>query len=196
MKTEIEVKFVKIAIDEIREKLTGVGAQLEHPMRLMRRQVFYLVDRDKDAYLRVRDEGNKVTITYKQFDAIAIDGAKEVEVEVSDFQDAIAIVRHSGLEPKSYQETRRETWKLNGVEVVIDEWPWLEPFIEIEGESEAEVRQAAATLGLSWDDAVFGAATEAYRQSYSNLAKDFIMDDLPEIRFDLPLPTRLKGGVV
>ena len=49
MKTEIEVKFVDVDIPEMQQRLEGVGAHCEQPMRLMRRQVFYLVDRNKDA---------------------------------------------------------------------------------------------------------------------------------------------------
>ena len=192
MKTEIEVKFCGVVIDDVRGRLQEVGAACEQPLRLMRRQVFYLTDRTKDAYLRVRDEGDKITMTYKQFDEIGLHGAKEIEVVVSDFADVVAIVEQSGLIPKSYQETKRETWKLDDVEVVIDIWPWLEPFIEIEGPSETAVRAAAAKLGFDWSDAVFGAATQAYRQQYRELPDDFIMDDLPEIRFEAPLPERLK----
>ena len=193
MKTEIEVKFVDVNITEIQRRLKQAGAHCEHPMRLMRRQVFYLVDRNKDAYVRVRDEGDKATMTYKQFDEIGLHGAKEVEVVVSSFEDARSILQNSGLVPKSYQETRRETWHLNGAEVVIDEWPWLRPFIEIEAKSEQIVRDTASALGFDWSEAVFGAATEAYRQQYTDLPPDFIMDDVPEIKFDAPLPERLRG---
>ena len=193
MKTEIEVKFVDVDISEMQQRLKQAGAHCEQPMRLMRRQVFYLIDRNKDAYVRVRDEGDKATMTYKQFDEIGLHGAKEVEVVVSSFEDARSILQNSGLVPKSYQETRRETWKLGEAEVVIDEWPWLRPFIEIEGENEQTVRDAAAALGFDWNDAVFGGATEAYRQQYTELSPDFIMDDVPEIKFDAPLPRRLKG---
>lgn len=193
MKTEIEVKFCQVDIDDVRARLEAAGAHLEQPMRLMRRQVFYLVDRTRDAYVRVRDEGDKVTMTYKQFDDISLHGAKEVEVTISNFEDGKTILERSGLVPKSYQETRRETWRLDDAEVVIDEWPWLKPFIEIEGPSEASVRAAAHKLGFDWNDAVFGAATEAYRQQYTDLPDGFIMDDVPEIRFDAEVPARLRG---
>lgn len=195
MKTEIEVKFCQVDVDDVRSRLGEAGATLVQPMRLMRRQVFYLVDRTKDAYLRVRDEGDKVTMTYKEFDgANGLHSAQEIEVIVSSFEDAIAIQKQAGLEPKSYQETRRETWHMaDGTEVVIDEWPWLKPFIEIEGASEDAVRTAAAALKFDWPQAVFGAVTAAYRQQYSHLVKGFIMSDVAEIKFDLPLPERLRG---
>ena len=52
---------------------------------------------DKDAFLRVRDEGDKVTLTYKQFDSLSVDGAKEIEVEVSDYDKTVAILAQAGL---------------------------------------------------------------------------------------------------
>lgn len=194
MQTEIEVKFLDVEIEDVRARLKGAQAKLIQPMRMMRRQVFYLVDRNRDAYVRVRDEGDKTTMTYKQFDDLGLHGAKEVEVVVSSFADARSILQNSGLEPKSYQETRRETWQIGDAEVVIDEWPWLRPFVEIEGQSEQAVRDAAAQLGFNWSNAVFGAVTQAYRQQYAYLPPDFIMDDVPEIKFDAPLPERLKRG--
>ena len=192
MQTEIEVKFLDIDIEDIRKKLEKVGAICEQPRRLMRRQVFYPADHNKDSYIRVRDEGDKVTMTYKIFEEMSLHGAKEVEVVVSSFEDAIDILTRSGLDRKSYQETRRETWHIGTTEVVIDEWPWLQPFIEIEGKTEADVRDVASKLQFDWADAVFGSSTEAYRVQYKDLPADFIMDDVAEIRFDLPLPDRLK----
>ena len=132
-------------------------------------------------------------MTYKRFDAIGLHGAKEVETTVGDYQNTIDVLRETGLRPKSAQETKREMWNLGDVEVVIDIWPWLEPFIEIEGPSESAVREAADKLGFDWSAAVFGGATEAYRGSYAKLKKGMVMDDIAEIRFDLPVPDRLRG---
>lgn len=193
MQTEIEVKFLDVDIEAMRGKLESIGATCEQLMRLMRRQVFYLVDRSKDAYLRVRDEGDKTTMTYKQFsEEGGLHGAKEIEVVVSNFENTVEMISQAGLEKKSYQETRRETWKFGTTEVVIDEWPWLASFIEIEGKSEADVRDVAAKLGFDWDgEAVFGAVTQAYRVQYK-IPDGFIMDNIPDIRFDAPLPEQLK----
>lgn len=193
MKTEIEVKFCQIDIKDIRGRLEQAGAVCEQPMRLMRRTVFHTVGRDPAAYLRVRDEGDKITMTYKRFEGTGIHDAKEVETLVEDYDATIEVLKQTGLTPKSVQETRRETWKLGGVEVVIDEWPWLEPFIEVEGESEDAVRQAAEQLGFDWSEAVVGPVTVAYRLSYPDLPPDTVMDDVPDIRFEATPPERLYG---
>lgn len=180
----------------MRQRLVTAGAVLEHPMRAMRRHVFYTVDNNPDAFIRVRAEGDKNTMTYKRFETTGLYGAKEVETAVDDYQAAITALTEVGLRTKSVQETRRETWTLHDVEVVIDEWPWLEPFIEIEGSSESGVRDVATALKLDWNDAVFGAVTAAYRVSYPHLSKDTTMNDVPEIRFDADLPDRLKDEAV
>jgi adenylate cyclase class 2 len=196
MNTEIEVKFLNIEFDDIRTRLQAIGAQCEQPMRLMRRAIFATpgMDEQRNAFIRVRDEGHRTTVTYKQFDEISLTGAKEIEVQVSDFESMLAILAKTDMRQRAYQESRRETWQIGDVEVVLDEWPWLTPFIEIEGASEERVREVAGQLGFAWEDAVFGAVTQAYEVQYPNTrAADIIMT--PEIKFELPLPDILKEEV-
>jgi adenylate cyclase class 2 len=193
MKTEIEVKFLDIDHDDIRGKLAAIGASLEIPMRLMRRvTIDTSAMKQKGAYVRVRDEGNKVTMTYKQFDKLSVDGAKEIEIEVSHFQDTIDLLAATGLIQGSYQETKRETWKLGSTEIVLDEWPWLKPYIEIEGESEETLRDVAAQLGLDWETAAFGDVMVAYRAEYPHLTEDQTVGNVAEARFGDELPELLK----
>ena len=197
MKTEIEVKFVDVDLDDMRSRLTELGAVCEQPMRLMRRVA---IDSDfmrtgKDSFLRVRDEGDKVTMTYKQFDELSLHGAKEIEVTVSSFDDTVAILANAGLPSHTYQETKRETWKLGGVEIMLDEWPWLNPYIEIEADSEDAVRATASDLSFDWDDAVFGDVMAAYRVQYPHLTEKDTVANIAEVKFELPLPQLLGGRV-
>lgn len=196
MKTEIEVKFAGIDIAEIRQALKAAGAQLEQPMRLMKRALIEEPHHEAEhAFIRIRDEGDKITLTFKRRDdpsASTIDSVKELEVEVSDFDKTVTIFSEAGWKYKTFQESKRETWKLDGTEVVIDEWPWLEPYIEIEGESEADVRAAAKKLGLSWDDVLFGHIDALYEMQYEFQGGVRGVIDLPEVRFDDPLPKVFK----
>lgn len=194
MKTEYEAKFLHINIDEMRSRLAECGAVLDTPMRLMRRVTIDSPEMvEKDAFLRVRDEGNRVTITYKQFDSLSVDGAKEHEVTVSDFEEAIALLAAAGLPHGSFQESKRETWRLDGAEIVIDEWPWLEPYIEIEAASESEVRELASRLGFVWEEAVFGDVMAAYRKQYPHLSENDTVGNIAEVKFGNPLPDLFKA---
>lgn len=195
MKSEIEVKFLDVNFDDIRTKLTELGAVCEQPVRLMRRFIVETPDMHaKDAFLRVRDEGSKVTMTYKQFDKLSVDGAKEIELKIDDFDAGVSLAKTlcPVTNRESYQESKRETWKLVGCEIVLDEWPWIKPYIEIEGESESQLREVAEKLGLSWSEAVFGDVMVAYRAEYLHLKDTDTVGNLTEVRFDDPLPELLK----
>lgn len=194
MKTEYEAKFLDIDIEDVRDRLRQVGAKLEKPMRLMRRVTIENEDLvAKSAFVRVRDEGDRVTMTYKQFDGMSVDGAKEYEVIVSSFDDAAALLAAAGLPYQSFQESKRETWVWGDVEIVIDEWPWLKPYIEIESSGEKQVKDFAEKLGYSWDDAVFGDVMVAYRAEYPHLSPTDTVGRVAEVRFDGPLPDLLRN---
>lgn len=196
MQTEIEAKFLNVDHDEIREKLRELGGVCEQPMRLMRRVVFHSNDMEaKRAFVRVRDEGHRVTMTYKQFDADTIDGAKEYEIEVSDFNAAIAILDAAGIAHDTFQESRRENWRLGDIEVMLDEWPWLAPYVEIEGPSEDRVKGVAERLGFAWKDAVFGGVANAYASQYPHIGETGVQEinrNWPVIKFDDPAPNLLE----
>ena len=195
MKTEIEVKFINITIDAIQQRLLAAGAVCEQPMRLMRRALMETPDMAaKDAFLRLRDEGNKVTLTYKQHLKTGIEAANEIETTVDDFDTTKALLEASGMIFHTYQESRRETWKLRDVEVVIDVWPWMPPYIEIEGDNEASIREAAATLGFSWDEAVFGGVDVVYRMVYPAMSVRGVID-IPLVRFDDPVPQEFGAAL-
>lgn len=165
----------------------------------MRRAVFHNAELiDKDAYVRVRDEGDKITLTYKQFDdAGSINGVQEAETTVGDFETAITIFGKTGLSNDTYQETRREVWHVGDVEIMLDEWPWLNPFIEIEGPSEQAVRAVSEQLGYSWEDMVVGGVASVYVRQYPAMGDDapeIINRLLGSIRFEDPLPELVEYG--
>jgi adenylate cyclase, class 2 len=192
METEIEVKFTNIDVEQIRGALKAANAVCVTPMRLMKRALIEEPHHAREhSFIRVRDEGNKVTLTFKRRadqSAVTIDSVKELEVDVSDFDKTVEIFNQAGWKYKTFQESRRETWELDGAEVVIDEWPWLKPYIEIEGESEAAIKAVAKKLGLDWDKVIIGHIDVLYRLQYE--FKDGVRGviDLPEVRFDDPLP--------
>lgn len=193
MKTEVEVKFTGVHHDSVRNKLSEVNAVLIHPMRLMKRVTIDNPSmKSKDAFLRVRDQGDKITITYKQFDELSVSGAKEIEIVVNNFEYAVALLAAAGLEHGSFQESKRETWKLGDVTIELDEWPWLNPYIEIEGPDEKSVREIADKLGFDWGKAVFGDVMAAYRVQYPHLGPKDTIGNLPEVRFGAELPKFLR----
>ena len=195
METEIEAKFLNVNHDEIREKLHALGATLEQPMRLMRRSILDYEDRtlqDKhDAWVRVRDEGNKVTLTFKKSDDKTLGGAKEIEVIVDSFDKTRDIFLAVGLTEHSYQENKREAWEFDGAEIVLDEWPWLNSYIEIEASDDQTVKRVAAKLGFDWASAMFGSVTVAYYDQYKKQKGDEHFSTIKRVTFDEKRPNWL-----
>jgi adenylate cyclase class 2 len=192
LKQEIEAKFLSVDIESVRQKLKDVGAECSHPMRLMRRAIIDYPDNrlqhKKDSYIRIRDEGDKTTLTYKQFTSLEIGGALEIETIVTDFEATIQIFNSIGLITKSFQESKRETWVLDGTEIVIDQWPWLNPYIEIEADDESSIKLVAQKLNFAWENAVFGDVMVAYRAQYPALADNYGIGNVPQVRFNDKVP--------
>lgn len=192
MQAEIEAKFLDVNIEDIRAKLEEAGAVCEQPMREMRRVLIeephHLAER---SFLRVRDEGDKVTLAFKRKTVKrgedSLSSTHELETVVGDFDTTVQILAEAGWPYVSYQESRRETWRLSDVEVVIDEWPWINPYVEIEGPNEAAVRSAAALLGFGWDQAEFGSVNAIYRRDFPNM-KIRGVTETREVRFGDPVP--------
>lgn len=200
MQTEIEVKFLNVNHDEIREKLKLMGAKVKYPMRLMRRAMFDYPDRrfqksNNFQRLRVRDEGDKVTITYKESQPDS-SYDKEVETTVGSFENTRELLESIGLSVHSIQESKRETWHLGNVEIVLDEWPWIHPYIEIEGADEKSVKDIAEKLGFSWENAKHGTVDTIYRLQYLGMKEGESIGDITEVKFDSPLPKYLQQRLV
>ena len=189
MDNEIEAQFLNINKDEIREKLKTINATLAKPEVLMKRTVFYT---GKHSFARVRDEGDKIVMTYKNVeDDNSILGTKEVNITVDNYDNAILFLRGCGLQIKARQETLREIWKIEDVEICIDTWPWLPAFIEIEGPSEESVWNTAGKLGFSKEQAKFGSVDTTY-QHYYGIDPEVINLHTPEITFNTEPPKWVK----
>lgn len=185
MQNEIEAQFLDINKDQTRARLTEIGATLTRPEVLMRRVVF---DTGPHSFARVRDEGGKIVMTYKNVaNDKSILGTKEVNLVVNSYDDAILFLKGCGLEIKAEQEAYREMWELNGVEICIDTWPWIPTFIEIEGPTEESVWETAAQLGFDRTQVKFGSVDSTY-QRYYGVEPDIVNLHTPQILFDGPRP--------
>lgn len=192
MQTEIEVKFLNVDIDDVRRRLKDAGAHLEQPMRQMKRALIEEPHHAKESmFIRIRDEGDKVTLCLKKktkaLMEATIDSTFEIETTVGDFDTTVQIFDVAGWKYTTFQESKRETWVLDEAEVVIDEWPWISPYIEIEAATEEIVRSVADKLGFSWDDAVFGSVDVIYNKEYPDMTVRGVID-IKEVRFDEPVP--------
>ncbi|MFI5240843.1 MAG: class IV adenylate cyclase [Microgenomates group bacterium] len=193
MQIEYEAKFLNIKRFAIRKALKAIGAKLVRSEFVQKRIAFKIPGiKANNLYLRVRDEGDKITVSLKSANEGKIKGQKEIQITVNDFLMAVQLLKSLGCKEKAYQETKRELWKIDSVEVTIDEWPYLEPFTEIEGKNELSVKQIAQKLGFNYKDAIFGAVDTLYNKKYG-VSKDIINNHTPRITFDSPNPFLKKA---
>lgn len=186
MKTEFEIKFYPINREELILKIKNLGWICKQEETLMKRTIFYHPN-NKNAYLRVRDEKGKITCTYKEILAwnLDINSVKELEIEVSDYFSMINILKNMWIKQKSVQETKREIWTINSeIEIMIDIWPWLESFVEIEWKTEEIVKKYSKKLGFSWKDGIFWATDQIWKKVYS--VEPEVINNYPEITFENP----------
>src|SRR6185312_15230085 len=109
--TEFEAKALNIDPDVVAGVILEAGG-VHVADRLMRRYVYDIVPGDKSRWIRLRDTGTESTLCVKQIISAEIDGVREVEIEISDFEATNALLGMLGFTPKAYQENRRSSWKL------------------------------------------------------------------------------------
>ena len=97
---------------------------------------------------------------------------------MSDMETTLEILAKIGIKPRGYQENKRQEYDLDGVQVVIDRWSKLKPYVEIEANSVVEVVKTAALLGFAESDLITKSTSDLYR----NIGID--IEKLAELKFD------------
>src|SRR3989344_4649269 len=141
---EIEVKFLEVDIANLKSKLENFGAEFVGNFNYKRKVYdFPGLPLDKNnSWVRVRDEGDKIVMTYKQrLDVgnhiMGDKGMKEIEIIVSDFNLADQFLKSIGMIVKFYEENKRERYILD--------------YVEIEGNNWDSVEKISEKLGFVWD---------------------------------------------
>lgn len=184
MQTEYEAMFPAIEKERIRQRLQTCGALLCKLEFLQIRCVFDLPEGQEipGGWLRLRHEGDRIMLALKIITGRSIEEQRELELQVSDFQQAEELLCLLGCRKRAYQENKRELWKLNGVDITIDTWPFLPPFVEVEGSSEQVVREICALLDLPYEEAIFGSIDTLYARHY-HISPDVINHEIPVLTF-------------
>ena len=157
MPVEIEAKMKVADLAVIRERLQAAGAESSGD-RLEVNTFFDTDDRTLlagDRGLRVRQNREKdgsaetVTVTYKgPRHPGPMKSRDEIEMDVTRAADAIGLFDALGYHRVLSFEKRRESWKLLGCQVELDELPHLGKYVEIEGPDEKTIEAVRAKLAL------------------------------------------------
>lgn len=154
---EIETRFLDIDKEALISKLHENGAE-DYREDFLREIVFYDKENtwpDQQRFVRIRENRDGVTLTYKHQTAMSIDGTTEIEFSISDREKGKQLLEAVGLVAFREQEKKRHTFVLDNVTVDIDTWPSIPTYVELEGESESDIKDVAEKLGFDWSKAIF-----------------------------------------
>ena len=183
MPTEYESKFLDVNVAELRGKLKDIGAKLSHKNIRYVRCVYSLCHDIGKGYFRVRQEGDKVTMTSKSYLKSA-DFPEENEVEVKNtFEEAAAFAKSLNTGQIAFQETMREKWSHPlAHEIVIDTIPGIPTYVEIDCDDESKMNQLVDLLQLDKSKQRFGAFDRVYDEYYG-ITRQIINYETPSLTF-------------
>lgn len=163
---EIEVRFLNINPQDLIKKLQSLKAKDEGEYKIVETIFYDTRWSSKEKFVRVRKVKNKILVTYKHHQKHTATDTVEIELEVNNFNKAKEFIEALGPTAFREQEKIRHTFKLGNVSFDFDTWPKIPTYLEIEGISEEELKQATQSLGLDWKNATFENARVVIEKYY------------------------------
>ena len=165
MHTEIEARLLEVDVDGFRRKLERNGAEFVGDWVQMR----YCYDFnpvEENRWIRLRTNGKSTTLTIK-------------DISDKSITDTNEILNQLGYKARSKQENRRIQYKLDGVEIDIDMWPLIPPYVEFEGPSEDAIYDVCDKLGIDKENLTSLDVTSIYEKyGYDIMSKaDLVLEE-------------------
>ena len=143
---EIVIQNKNIPMRELREKISSIGGKIVQKESIYYHIVYVHPYRKNKDFIRIRNEGNRVTLTYK------IHNHKfpvEHEIIVNNLNEGNNILKLLGCKYKYECHKLREVWELDGCkEIVFDTYPGIETFAELECDSIKDILIILQKLNL------------------------------------------------
>ncbi len=160
MGKEYEYTFATFNRNEVVNKLETLKAK-KIGVYLFKIVVFTHPLNKKNTYIRIRDEGHRVTMTVKS--DLDQSFATENEVIINDFDTGIEIYKQLGCKIKYQSEKIREIWEFdNGSHVTFDIVPGKPERMEIESPDQKILNTLTKKLGFDPADSVTKNENEVY----------------------------------
>lgn len=145
MPLEYEYSFYDFDKKDILSKIKSLNFTHKGTF-LFKVQTFYHPLNLPNTYIRVRDEGHRITMTHKlQFKEFE----NETEVNVDNFNLAVKLLENVGCKKRYYYEKIREIWTNKDIEVVFDTNPGTIIRMEVEATTKKDLNTTIKSLGLT-----------------------------------------------
>jgi len=145
MPKEYEYRFNNYNKKDIISKLKELDAKYLGTFKF--RVIVFIDQNNSEKYIRVRDEGYRVTMTIKNnlTDKFPI----ENEVIINNFDEGINILLQLNCKKKYYYEKYREIWNYKNSEIIFDMNPGIPELMEVESSTKKELDILCKKLDLN-----------------------------------------------
>lgn len=164
---EIEIKFLDIDPEEMERRLIGIGAKKQWT-RLFEEWIY-----EREEWLavwgrvRVRNDGYKTTVSYKETLRDTGQGNPEIEFETNDLHEIFVFLEKMGLKKLRHQQKKRSHFTFDELVVDVDIWPKIPALLEIEGPDKSQLLELAQRLGLDLNKVVELDTFQIYKRIYN-----------------------------
>lgn len=109
-------------------------------------------------WIRLRQTGDEVSITIKRIvnskGVYELDAVNELEFDVPSIEEGKQLLEDLGYFFARHQIKMRIAYDYKNTEIVIDKWPKLAPYVEVEGPTKEEIDEVILMLGYDLKDAI------------------------------------------
>ena len=125
-------------------------------------------------WVRLRKSNDEIELTLKHIyekDSHNIQKVKECEINVSDLSETNLLLNEVGIVNRNYQEKIRYSFVYKTAEIELDEWPLLEPYMEIECDNEKVIEEIIESLNLHNKEIVSLNTEQLYKRKGIDILK-------------------------
>ena len=188
MKNEIECRLLEVDVKKFIKKIKDCGATFIGDW-IQVRNVYDFNPVKENSWIRLRTNGVKTELTIKEICSAEIDGTKECEIVVSDFNTTDELLNKLGYHARNKQENRRIRYMLDDVEIDIDFWPLIPVYVEFEGQSEQAIKALCQKLNIDFNQLTTLDVNNIYKHHYGIDFNKFPVALLEDEKKNLKLDT-------
>lgn len=173
---ELKNIYADMHINDFNELLTmnknDIISKLKNSELLNKKISDKLINPNK--WVRLRKSNEKIELTLKHIyekNSYDIQKVKEYEIGVSDLSETNLLLNEMGIVNRNYQEKIRYSFAYKDAEIELDEWPLLEPYMEIECDNEKIIKEIIEGLNFENKEIVSLNTEQLYKRKGIDILK-------------------------
>ena len=173
MATEIELKFLDVDVEEMKEKILKIGAKLVFDTEM--ESIVFLGDefstRDSSKkYLRLRKINDTTLLTFKSPRTDSnMTSRDEHETEVKDFDATLEILKRLGFNDGVVSKKHRMHYELGNIHFELDTVEGIPTYLEIETTTEEDMKDICKKMNIDISKGKKGTIVEILPEKFKEL---------------------------